>query len=456
MTHKNLFTLFFILIHIFYIKNGNSEPIIQPYPQQTVCLEIPCKLDLLSNEIMTFHDHKSVDRILIHNGWVQGYQDRTLQFREPEFIYSIVALGEKMDNKPFTYNFFEAGKSGNSEKLNVAQQNVKDNIDQNLNILAGVVDMGSQFGKTVNGKVSSLVQKGLASHPIYGGYNSVLSIVVTFQNIDTSNNPPEKSGQHAANIYQIIISKGSSNDVMILCLYEDLDGQLMHGIYQSFTYHQAYLGFNEYSSMNQNFALKSTLPGSNVEVPGLYITSPNCRTLTDLIDSDMLQKSKSLCPANKCGNGNSCHVSNFGMCDNALIDHNGWRCNCDWDFIFGKTCEKARVCHPSPCDATGTEECRDLGNSNYLCICKPKYSGIKCNIYADACSSGPCRNGGTCVISNDQGTQFECQCTAGWTSNFCQYEIDECSSSPCNSMDKQAECFDGLAKFSCVFMGVFY
>lgn len=62
------------------------------------------------------------------------------------------------------------------------------------------------------------------------------------------------------------------------------------------------------------------------------------------------------------------------------------------------------------CSAT---KCRNGGecaldeSSNPVCVCKPGYEGVGCEINSDDCASNPCMNNGKCV---DGINMYHCVC----------------------------------------------
>lgn len=220
MTNK----LFHVISICLLILPISPIPIIKPYPQTTICQTLPCHIDLTDDEQLYFHDDKHANKLSIFNGYVQGYMDRTVEFKKPEFIFSFVGLGEIDKDAAFNYNFYVRD---DWKYKDVAD--LKPSSGPQYSVSAGVVDTSFDFGQRVNDKISDLVQRGLKEDDNLSGFFSKTAIVITFYQAGTS-------GQHNLDQFQIILSKGNFNGDyktnMFLCLFEDLEAQKMHGIYR--------------------------------------------------------------------------------------------------------------------------------------------------------------------------------------------------------------------------------
>uniref|UniRef100_A0A1W7RGB8 Lactadherin-like protein n=1 Tax=Agkistrodon contortrix contortrix TaxID=8713 RepID=A0A1W7RGB8_AGKCO len=118
------------------------------------------------------------------------------------------------------------------------------------------------------------------------------------------------------------------------------------------------------------------------------------------------------CDVNQCQNGGTCLKS---------LDQSPFFCLCAEGFT-GPTCNETEKgpCHPNPCKNKG--ECRLLPNrgdafNEYLCVCRPGYSGKHCQYNVNECLSQPCKNGGTCL--NLKGN-FDCKCPSPYVGKTCQ------------------------------------
>ena len=198
-----------------------SENILTPIPMETSCADLPCQVALLPGMEYYFHDGKLVDKIAVHDGYVQGYMDRSKEFKKPEFVFAFTAMGKKRNNKAFSYNYFVRDDwmpipAGSKLKVTV------DTIEKS----------GSTFGETFNGKVTSLVRRGLQGTPALTNYVSNQAVVISYFETDSTNSA---ANDHTADKYQIILSRGTFNGQddtnMFLVIYEDLQATKMHGIY---------------------------------------------------------------------------------------------------------------------------------------------------------------------------------------------------------------------------------
>lgn len=69
---------------IFQLLEGKK--ILAPYPTIEVCKNLPCHFDLGESERFYFHDNLHVDRIVIFDGYIQGYKIRDKELLPPEFV----------------------------------------------------------------------------------------------------------------------------------------------------------------------------------------------------------------------------------------------------------------------------------------------------------------------------------------------------------------------------------
>ncbi|WAQ95234.1 SNED1-like protein [Mya arenaria] len=83
---------------------------------------------------------------------------------------------------------------------------------------------------------------------------------------------------------------------------------------------------------------------------------------------------------------------------------------CPTDYT-GDSCEQVKDwCSEgnNPCENGG--ECTPKGPVGYMCMCKPGYSGVTCNIDADPCGTNPCAGVARCQSTV---TEYICQCEQG-------------------------------------------
>ncbi len=85
------------------------------------------------------------------------------------------------------------------------------------------------------------------------------------------------------------------------------------------------------------------------------------------------------------------------------------------------------------CSVTGCLNegvCSNGTNSNEnKCICKPQFSGLRCDNIVDACYSNPCLNNATC--SAKPYDDVKCQCAAGYYGKRCESFNPCLQSNPC-------------------------
>ncbi|XP_071491001.1 fibropellin-3-like [Diadema antillarum] len=72
-------------------------------------------------------------------------------------------------------------------------------------------------------------------------------------------------------------------------------------------------------------------------------------------------------------------------------------------------------CQWDPCQNGGV--CSATGGDDYLCLCRPGFVGLRCEIDVNECSSLPCQNGGRCI---DGPASYSCQCPAGYSGRNCE------------------------------------
>ena len=124
---------------------------------------------------------------------------------------------------------------------------------------------------------------------------------------------------------------------------------------------------------------------------------------------------------------NECETDGICLNDGACVNDIGsFGCECMSDFS-GPLCQfenNACVTRAETCDVAGTGMCENLDPERFPepfeCICKPGYSGSRCEF--SACDlSNPCLNDGDCSLDSSGGSICSCQSndTGIWTGTNC-------------------------------------
>ena len=71
-------------------------------------------------------------------------------------------------------------------------------------------------------------------------------------------------------------------------------------------------------------------------------------------------------------------------------------------------------CLPSPC--MNEADCIDMGDLEFVCMCKRGFSGELCETGSNVCIPNPCKNGGSCT---EWGEKFICACAPGFIGEEC-------------------------------------
>ncbi|XP_054825842.1 protein delta homolog 1 [Eublepharis macularius] len=124
-----------------------------------------------------------------------------------------------------------------------------------------------------------------------------------------------------------------------------------------------------------------------------------------------------------------------------------WQCICDEGWL-GSICDTAiHPCSSKPCMNNST--CIETGEgSGYICLCGQGYVGKNCNAKKGPCivNSSLCKNGGTCMDDNGFAPSASCLCLPGFTGMFCEIEADACEPNPCQNGGR---CTNITGGFSC-------
>ena len=91
----------------------------------------------------------------------------------------------------------------------------------------------------------------------------------------------------------------------------------------------------------------------------------------------------------------------------------------------GNKCMKSRPCrHGGTCQSA-------VGGM--VCLCRPGYAGILCEVKVNLCRLNPCQNGGKCVRAPRRKSGFRCRCKAPFHGRRCEQRRNACSARPCKA-----------------------
>ena len=83
-----------------------------------------------------------------------------------------------------------------------------------------------------------------------------------------------------------------------------------------------------------------------------------------------------------------------------------------------------------PCITENTKECVNEKNFSVRCVCKPGFSGKKCENNDDKCRGVQCQNGGTC---ENKKNGYQCKCRSGFSGKKCEKNDDKCRDVQCQN-----------------------
>ncbi|KAK6173109.1 hypothetical protein SNE40_016628 [Patella caerulea] len=95
------------------------------------------------------------------------------------------------------------------------------------------------------------------------------------------------------------------------------------------------------------------------------------------------------------------------------------------------------ICSSHPCMNGGT--CHYRQYNTYICNCKPRFQGRKCEIDSNSCQDNPCFNKGICVLDKNVINGFTCTCPDDLKGKQCEYGI-YCKPDTCKNGGK---CIEG-------------
>lgn len=90
----------------------------------------------------------------------------------------------------------------------------------------------------------------------------------------------------------------------------------------------------------------------------------------------------------------------------------------------------SNVCSSSPCLNGGV--CQFSGLNTYMCVCRGRYKGPKCELDPDPCQDSPCLNEGQCKVDTEAPNSFTCRCPGSLLGMRCTYGF-KCRPNPCHN-----------------------
>ncbi|XP_035254880.1 neurogenic locus notch homolog protein 3-like, partial [Anguilla anguilla] len=82
------------------------------------------------------------------------------------------------------------------------------------------------------------------------------------------------------------------------------------------------------------------------------------------------------------------------------------------------------------CNPSSSSDCIQLPN-DYQCVCKPGFTGRRCQFRFSVCESQPCLNGGACSASPSTVQGYTCTCQPGYTGPTCERSLLSCRELSC-------------------------
>ena len=109
---------------------------------------------------------------------------------------------------------------------------------------------------------------------------------------------------------------------------------------------------------------------------------------------------------------------NGGTCSKDVNDSSHYQCVCKPQFS-GLRCDNVKdACHSDPC--LNNALCSSKPYDSAKCHCTTGFSGKHCEIYNPCLNNSQCLNGGTCVIEESNSRGFFCECSVLYEGLNCE------------------------------------